>query len=102
MVEEAAAGWLKQIFDLPEETSVGFVTGTQMAHMTRLAAARHALLRDRGWDVERKAVWRSADPHPGQRGSAHSSVTAPCASLAWVRRDRLRRWITGAGWPRTL
>ena len=56
VVEEVAAGWLKQIFDLPEETSVGFVTGTQMAHMTCLAAARHALLRDRGWDVERKGL----------------------------------------------
>jgi aromatic-L-amino-acid decarboxylase len=55
-VEEVAAGWLKQIFDLPNGTSVGFVTGTQMAHMTCLAAARHALLRDRGWDVERKGL----------------------------------------------
>jgi hypothetical protein len=27
-------------------------TGTQMADVTALAAARHALLRDIGWDVE--------------------------------------------------
>ncbi len=56
VVEEVAAGWLRQIFDLPGETSVGFTTGTQMAHMTCLAAARHALLRDRGWDVERQGL----------------------------------------------
>ena len=56
VVEEVAAGWLKQIFELPAETSVGFVTGTQMAHMTCLAAARHAVLRDRGWDVERQGL----------------------------------------------
>ena len=56
VVEEVAAGWLKAIFDLPAETGVGFVTGTQMAHMTCLAAARHALLRDRGWDVERQGL----------------------------------------------
>jgi glutamate/tyrosine decarboxylase-like PLP-dependent enzyme len=56
VVEEVAAGWLKQIFELPAETSVGFVTGTQMAHMTCLAAARHAVLRDRGWDVERRGL----------------------------------------------
>jgi aromatic-L-amino-acid decarboxylase len=56
VVEEVAAGWLKGLFGLPDETSVGFVTGTQMAHMTCLAAARHAVLRDRGWDVERQGL----------------------------------------------
>ncbi len=56
VVEEVVAGWLKDIFDLPPETSVGFVTGTQMGHMTCLAAARHAVLRDRGWDVERNGL----------------------------------------------
>jgi aromatic-L-amino-acid decarboxylase len=57
VVEEVAAGWLRQIFDLPPQTGVGFTTGTQMAHMTGLAAARHALLRDRGWDVERQGLF---------------------------------------------
>jgi aromatic-L-amino-acid decarboxylase len=56
VVEEVAAGWLTELFDLPAGTSVGFVTGTQMAHATCLAAARHAVLRDRGWDVERKGL----------------------------------------------
>lgn len=56
VVEEIAADWLKTLFDLPPETSVGFVTGTQMAHATCLAAARHAVLRDRGWDVERQGL----------------------------------------------
>jgi len=56
VVEEVAAGWLTELFDLPAGTSVGFVTGAQMAHMTCLAAARHAVLRDRGWDVERQGL----------------------------------------------
>ena len=56
VVEEVAAGWLTETFGLPQGTSVGFTTGTQMAHVTCLAAARHALLRDRGWDVERKGL----------------------------------------------
>jgi glutamate/tyrosine decarboxylase-like PLP-dependent enzyme len=56
VVEEVAAGWLRDLFEMPQATSVGFTTGTQMAHMTCLAAARHALLRDRGWDVERKGL----------------------------------------------
>ena len=56
VVEEVAAGWLRDLFEMPEGTSVGFTTGTQMAHMTCLAAARHAVLRDRGWDVETKGL----------------------------------------------
>jgi glutamate/tyrosine decarboxylase-like PLP-dependent enzyme len=57
VVEEVAAGWLREIFDMAPDTGVGFTTGTQMAHMTCLAAARHALLRDRGWDVERQGLF---------------------------------------------
>jgi glutamate/tyrosine decarboxylase-like PLP-dependent enzyme len=52
MVEEVAGGWLKQILGLPSEASFAFVSGCQMAHVTCLAAARHALLEKRGWNVE--------------------------------------------------
>jgi glutamate/tyrosine decarboxylase-like PLP-dependent enzyme len=52
MVEEVAGSWLKQILGLPTEASFAFVSGCQMAHVTCLAAARHALLEKRGWNVE--------------------------------------------------
>jgi glutamate/tyrosine decarboxylase-like PLP-dependent enzyme len=52
VVEEVAAAWLLELFDLPRESEVGFVTGCQMASFTCLAAARHAVLRRVGWDVE--------------------------------------------------
>ena len=51
-LEEIAARWLLDLFDLPRESGVGFVTGCQMAHFTCLAAARHGVLRQAGWDVE--------------------------------------------------
>lgn len=44
VVEEVAGGWLKGLLGLPADASFAFVTGTQMAHFTCLAAARHALL----------------------------------------------------------
>ncbi len=56
VVEEVAAGWLREIFDFSPDTGVGFTTGAQMAHMTCLAAARHALLDARSWDVEQKGL----------------------------------------------
>jgi glutamate/tyrosine decarboxylase-like PLP-dependent enzyme len=52
VVEEIAGGWVKEIVGLPSGASFAFVTGSQMAHATALAAARHRLLRDRNWDVE--------------------------------------------------
>ena len=57
VAEEIAGKWLKELLGLPPEASFAFVTGCQMAHVTALAAARHALLRTRGWDVEARGLW---------------------------------------------
>ncbi len=51
VIEEIAAGWLLDLFDLPRQSAVGFVTGGQMANFSCLAAARHALFAAAGWDV---------------------------------------------------
>ena len=59
LVEEISALWLKEILGLPSSASFAFVTGCQMAHFTCLAAARHALLERRGWDVERQGLYGS-------------------------------------------
>jgi glutamate/tyrosine decarboxylase-like PLP-dependent enzyme len=52
VVEEVVAAWLLDAFGLPPDAGVGFTTGAQMASFTCLAAARHAVLRRAGWDVE--------------------------------------------------
>jgi len=52
VIEEVAGQWLKELFGLPAGASFAFVTGTQMAHVTCLAAARHRLLQRAGHDVE--------------------------------------------------
>jgi len=57
VVEDVAAGWLKELFGLPATWSVGFVTGAQMATFTGLLAARHHLLYRAGWDVERDGLF---------------------------------------------
>lgn len=54
--EEVAGEWIKDLLDLPREASFAFTTGCQLAHVTGLASARHALLRDLGWDVERDGL----------------------------------------------
>jgi glutamate/tyrosine decarboxylase-like PLP-dependent enzyme len=56
--EEVAGAWLKDVLRLPRGASFALVTGSQMAHMTCLAAARHSLLTQRGWAVEEKGERR--------------------------------------------
>jgi glutamate/tyrosine decarboxylase-like PLP-dependent enzyme len=56
VVEETAGRWLTELLRLPATASFAFVTGAQMAHVTCLAAARHALLSRVGWDVEQEGL----------------------------------------------
>jgi glutamate/tyrosine decarboxylase-like PLP-dependent enzyme len=56
VVEEICGAWLKDVLGLPASASFALVTGCQMAHVTCLAAARHALLSRAGWDVNRDGL----------------------------------------------
>ena len=56
IVEEVCGEWLKDLLQLPKSASFGFVTGCQAAHTTALAAARHKILKDHNWDVEKKGL----------------------------------------------
>jgi glutamate/tyrosine decarboxylase-like PLP-dependent enzyme len=56
LVEEVAGAWLLDVLGLPSSASFGFVTGAQGANTVCLAAARHKVLADAGWDVERDGL----------------------------------------------
>ena len=56
IVEQVTREWLVELLGLPEHASIGFVTGTQMAHVTGLAAARFHVLDRVGWDVGRDGL----------------------------------------------
>ena len=51
VAEEVAGAWARDLLGLPATASFALTTGCQMAHVTCLAAARHALLARAGWDV---------------------------------------------------
>lgn len=51
-LEQVALGWLLELLGLPSGCGGGFVTGATVANFTALAAARHAVLRQAGWNVE--------------------------------------------------
>jgi glutamate/tyrosine decarboxylase-like PLP-dependent enzyme len=54
--EESAGGWLKELLGVPASASVGFVTGAQAANTVGLAAGRHHVLAEAGWDVETRGL----------------------------------------------
>jgi len=55
-VEAVAARWVTDCLGLPADASVGFTTGAAMANFTCLAAARHRVLEQTGWDVEARGL----------------------------------------------
>ena len=57
VVEDISAEWLKDLLGLPPHASFAIVSGCQLAHVTCLAAARHALLAGRGWDAEAQGLF---------------------------------------------
>ena len=51
-LEQIALRWTIDLLGLPRSCAGAFVTGTSVAHITSLAAARHAVLARVGWNVE--------------------------------------------------
>jgi len=60
-LEDVVLSWILDLLGLPPNCGGAFVTGTQMADVTALAAARSSVLRNVGWDVERDGLF-SAPP----------------------------------------
>jgi glutamate/tyrosine decarboxylase-like PLP-dependent enzyme len=75
VLEEMAGKFLLDALRLPADSSYAFVTGCQMAHTTALAAARHAVLARKGWDVEAKGLQGAPVIRVLANAHHHSSVT---------------------------
>ena len=73
VVEEVAGDWLKRLLTIPEGASFALVSGCQMAHVTCLAAARHELLAERNWDVEKNGM-AGAPPIRILASNRHGSI----------------------------
>jgi len=56
VVEQVVREWVTDLLGLPDDASIGLVTGTQMGSITALAAARFRVLEHAGWDVTRDGL----------------------------------------------
>jgi glutamate/tyrosine decarboxylase-like PLP-dependent enzyme len=87
-LEEVTAGWLRDIFRLPSSCGVGFVTGATMANFSCLAAARHALLKRAGWNVEEQGLFGAPEVRVIVGNEVHASVLK-ALSLVGLGRNRV-------------
>jgi glutamate/tyrosine decarboxylase-like PLP-dependent enzyme len=89
-LEEVVLSWLLDLFDLPRSAGGALVTGTQMADVTALAAARTSLLGDVGWDVERDGLFGAPPIDVVVGDEAHATMLKALALLGFGR-DRVIR-----------
>jgi glutamate/tyrosine decarboxylase-like PLP-dependent enzyme len=90
LLEQIALDWMLEVLDLPPESGGAFVTGCQMANFTGLAAARHAVLRRQGWDVENRGLFGAPEIPVIVGADAHSTIFKALAMLG-MGRDRVLR-----------
>jgi glutamate/tyrosine decarboxylase-like PLP-dependent enzyme len=89
VIEDVAGEWIKELLGLPREASFAFTTGWQLAHMTGLAAARHALLGRAQWDVEADGMFGAPPITIMTNDQKHGSVERAARYLGFGRRTLL-------------
>lgn len=97
VIEDVAREWLLDLFDLPRESGLGFVTGCQMANFTGLAAARHGVLRRVGWDVEADGLAGAPRIHLVTSAESHITIDVAMRYLGFGTRALLRVEADGQG-----
>jgi glutamate/tyrosine decarboxylase-like PLP-dependent enzyme len=88
--EAVAGAWLLDILSLPREASIGFVTGATVANFVALAAARGAVLRRVGWDVEAEGLFGAPPIDVLVGEEAHATVFSGLRFLG-LGADRVHR-----------
>jgi glutamate/tyrosine decarboxylase-like PLP-dependent enzyme len=96
-IEEITLDWLVELLGLPSGTAVGFTTGATMANFTALAAARHQVLEQAGWDVEANGLWGAPPITMVVGDEVHVSVMKALGLLGFGRGRVVRVPTDGQG-----
>jgi glutamate/tyrosine decarboxylase-like PLP-dependent enzyme len=99
-LETVVESWLKQLFNLPAETVAGFVSGTSMAILCGLAAARFRIYQRLNWDINAKGLINAPRIRIVAGKQAHATVLKAVALLGlgkdnieWVDVDAQGRMV---------
>jgi glutamate/tyrosine decarboxylase-like PLP-dependent enzyme len=74
IMEDIAGEWLKDVLHIPSNASFGFVIGAQGANTVSLAAARHHVLAEAGWDVEADGLIGAPRVRVVATGERHATI----------------------------
>src|SRR5215510_13232126 len=85
-LENVVLGWLLNLFGLPPTSGGALVSGTQMADVTCLAAARYSVLRKAGWDVEGEGLFAAPPVTVIVGEEVHATMLKALALLGFGRR----------------
>jgi len=99
-LESVVEKWLVDLFNLPQNTSAGFVSGTSTANLCGLAAARYRILQRNNWDINKKGLRDSPKIRIVTGKQSHSTVLKAIGILGlgtenieWVDVDNQGRII---------
>ncbi|HWB27491.1 MAG TPA: pyridoxal-dependent decarboxylase [Chitinophagaceae bacterium] len=96
-LENITGKWLLDIFGLPPDCGFGFATGDTMANFTALAAARHTVLKNAGWDAEAKGLFNAPEITVIVGDEVHVSVLKTLSMLGLGRERIIRVPADGQG-----
>jgi len=99
--EDVALDWVLDILRLPQTSGGAIVTGATMANFCGLAAARHALLRRAGWNVEEDGLFGAPLLRLVVGDEVHISLLKAVALLGLGRQRVERVPVDGQGRMRT-
>ncbi len=96
-LEQISLEWIVDVLSLPQGAAGGLVTGATMANFSALAAARHALLKRQGWEVERDGLFGAPPITVVVGDEVHVSVLKALSLLGLGRERVVRVPVDGQG-----
>lgn len=96
-MEQVALGWLVGLLGLPAGTGGAFVTGATLANFSSLAAARHSVLKQAGWNVEADGLYGAPEIAVVVGAEAHPSLIKSLGLLGLGRNRVVRVPVDGQG-----
>jgi glutamate/tyrosine decarboxylase-like PLP-dependent enzyme len=97
VLEEISIQWLVDALGLPAGTNGTFTTGATMANFTCMAAARHRVLANLGWDVEKDGLFEAPPITVIVGEEAHVSLSKTLGLLGLGRDRVIRVPVDGQG-----
>lgn len=100
ILEARCESWVRQLLGLPENVAAGFVSGSSVAILCGLAAARYRLFQNSSWDINKNGFRGAPRLRVVAGRQAHATVVKAVSllgfgtdSIEWVDTDAQGRMV---------